>query len=98
MRGLFSDQRTAAGYPSHKTEENAVRGSILQGDVMMLKNLFKRFGKDECGAVTVDFVVLTAGVIFMVLSVFQVLRETLYTDAAAAIASGVETATEFGNP
>ncbi len=64
----------------------------------MLKNLIKRFGKDECGAVTVDFVVLTAGVIFMVLGVFQVLRETLYTDAAAAIANGVVQASNIGNP
>jgi Flp pilus assembly pilin Flp len=64
----------------------------------MLKNLMVRFGKDESGAVTVDFVVLTAGVILMVMSVFQVLQESLYVDAAAAISNGVEQATEFGNP
>jgi Flp pilus assembly pilin Flp len=64
----------------------------------MLKNLMKRFGKDESGAVTVDFVVLTAGVILMVMSVFQVLQESLYVDAAAAISNGVTQATEFGNP
>jgi Flp pilus assembly pilin Flp len=64
----------------------------------MLKKLMVRFGKDESGAVTVDFVVLTAGVILMVMSVFQVLQESLYVDAAAAISNGVEQATEFGNP
>ncbi len=64
----------------------------------MLKKLFKRFGKDECGAVTVDFVVLTAGVIFMVLGVFQVLRQSVYEDAAAAIADGITEATEIGSP
>lgn len=64
----------------------------------MLKKLMKRFRKDECGAVTVDFVVLTAGVILMVMSVFQLLRESLYEDAAASIAANIETATEFGNP
>ena len=64
----------------------------------MLKKLMVRFGKDESGAVTVDFVVLTAGVILMVMSVFQVLQESLYVDAAAAISIGVEQATEFGNP
>jgi Flp pilus assembly pilin Flp len=65
--------------------------------MMMLKKLFNRFAKDEAGAVTVDFVVLTAGVIFMVLSVFQVLRESLYTDAAAAIANGVDQAVNIEN-
>lgn len=64
----------------------------------MLKKLFRHFAKDEAGAVTVDFVVLTAGVIFMVLGVFQVLRESLYTDAAAAIANGVDQAVAIGNP
>lgn len=64
----------------------------------MLKKLMKRFGKDESGAVTVDFVVLTAGVIFMVLSVFQLLRESIYEDAAASIANNIIEATEIGNP
>jgi Flp pilus assembly pilin Flp len=90
-------RRDADRHPAD-TEENAVRGSMLQGDVTMLKKLFKRFAKDEAGAVTVDFVVLTAGVIFMVLAVFQVLRESLYTDAAAAIANGVDQAVNIGNP
>jgi Flp pilus assembly pilin Flp len=89
--------RTADRNPA-TIEENAVRGSMLQGDATMLKKLFKRFAKDEAGAVTVDFVVLTAGVIFMVLGVFQVLRESLYTDAAAAIANGVDQAVAIGNP
>jgi Flp pilus assembly pilin Flp len=64
----------------------------------MLKTLFNRFGRDECGAVTVDFVVLTAGIIFMVIGVFQVLRESLYVDAATAIARGVDQAVEISNP
>jgi Flp pilus assembly pilin Flp len=64
----------------------------------MRKNLFKRFGKDESGAVTVDFVVLTAGIIFMVLSVFQILREAVYEDAAVSIANGIVEASNFGNP
>jgi Flp pilus assembly pilin Flp len=64
----------------------------------MLKNLFKRFKKEESGAVTVDFVVLTAGIIVMVMAVFQVLRESLYTDAAAAISNGVEQAVDMRNP
>jgi Flp pilus assembly pilin Flp len=64
----------------------------------MLKKLFERFGKDESGAVTVDWVVLTAGVMFMVMGVFQILQESLYTDAAAAIANGVDQAVAIGNP
>ena len=35
---------------------------------MKLKNLFARFTKEEDGAVTVDFVVLTAGVVVVAIA------------------------------
>ncbi len=63
-----------------------------------MKQLFRRFARDETGAVTVDFVVLTAGIIFLAIGVFQVLREAIYVDAATAIAGGVDRAVQMGNP
>jgi len=54
----------------------------------MLKNIFKRFKNDESGAVTVDWVVLTAAIVglgMVVMTTIGVGIENLSDDVAADI-------------
>lgn len=51
-------------------------------------NLFKNFANDESGAVTVDWVVLTAGIVVLGVIVMQTIS-TSVTDLAGEIASQV---------
>ena len=44
-----------------------------------------RFVRSEDGAVSVDYVVMTAAVVFMVLALFTVLTETIFSETAQAI-------------
>jgi Flp pilus assembly pilin Flp len=53
---------------------------------MKLLNIFKRFTKDEAGAVTVDWVVLTAAIVGLGLVVMQTITPGI-TGAADVIAS-----------
>jgi Flp pilus assembly pilin Flp len=46
---------------------------------------FTRFLREEDGAITVDFVVLTAAMIFMVMGVFQIITPLAYETAAESI-------------
>lgn len=56
----------------------------------------RRFVRIEDGAVTVDWVVLTATLVALVLSLFTILTQQVYEDTAAAIADNIEeAATEF---
>jgi Flp pilus assembly protein TadG len=57
----------------------------------MLK-VYTRFVRNEDGAITVDFVVLTAAMIFMVLGVFTIITPTLYENVAVGIEAKVEEA------
>jgi Flp pilus assembly protein TadG len=57
-----------------------------------MANRFMRFVQDESGAITVDFVVLTAAMIFMVLGVFTIITPSLYENAAVGIEQKVEEA------
>ncbi|MCJ8333241.1 MAG: hypothetical protein MJH10_03175 [Epibacterium sp.] len=53
---------------------------------------FKNFGKDDSGAVTVDWVVLTAAIVALTVAVFGTIQSntnTLATTAGTAIGSGV---------
>ena len=50
-----------------------------------MNNAIKRFAASEDGAITVDFVVLTAAMIFMVMGVFTIITPMLHEQAAAAI-------------
>lgn len=60
---------------------------------MVFKLIRKRFRDDERGAVTVDWVVLTAALVGMVIGVFDILQRSVYEDAAAGIGqSAIEAA------
>ncbi|MBL8562414.1 MAG: pilus assembly protein [Gemmobacter sp.] len=62
---------------------------------MKLLNIFKNFAKDESGAVTVDFVVLTAGIVGLgILIVSAVTPQVELT--AAQIATDMQNAREIG--
>jgi Flp pilus assembly pilin Flp len=52
-----------------------------------------RFVRDEDGAITVDFVVLTAAMIFMVMGVFTIITPALHEEAAANINAKIEDGT-----
>ena len=57
-----------------------------------MTDFFKRFVRDDDGAITVDFVVLTAAMIFMVMGVFTIITPALHQEAAANINSKIEEA------
>jgi Flp pilus assembly pilin Flp len=54
-----------------------------------------RFLRDESGAVTVDWVVLTAALVGLVLMVFTILTEEIYQNTAQSIAAHVDEAAAF---
>jgi hypothetical protein len=58
----------------------------------VLPRSVRKFAGDECGAVTVDWVVLTASIMFMVLTLFTILTETIFEDVAVAINEDIEAA------
>jgi Flp pilus assembly pilin Flp len=58
---------------------------------MKLLNIFKRFKNDEAGAVTVDWVVLTAAIVGLGLVVMNTIRPGI-EGAADVIASDLEDA------
>lgn len=60
---------------------------------MKLFKLKKNFVKDEDGAVTVDWVVLTAAIVGIGLVVLNIIRSGIY-DAASAIYSSLTSAIE----
>lgn len=55
---------------------------------------FRRFARDECGAVTVDWVVLTAALVGIIMSLFTLLTESLYENAGVRIAADISEAAE----
>ncbi len=65
---------------------------------MKLLNIFKHFAKDEDGAVTVDWVVLTAAIVGLGLVVMQTIRPGIQ-GAATAIDANLDSAAagNFGN-
>ena len=62
---------------------------------MKLVNIFKNFKNDESGAVTVDWVVLTAAVVGLGLIVVNAARPQI-ENAATVIAEDIENATLIG--
>ena len=63
---------------------------------MKLLNIFKRFQKDEDGAVTVDWVVLTAAVVGLGLIVMAAIKPAI-SNLSASIAAEIESADDgFG--
>ena len=56
-----------------------------------MKNLINAFVKDEDGAVTVDWVVLTAAIVGIALAIIAVVNKGL-TNAASSIAKGLSDA------
>ena len=62
---------------------------------MKLINTFKSFANDESGAVTVDWVVLTAAIVGVGLAVMSVVNTRLNT-AANAIGTGIDSAIQQG--
>ncbi len=60
---------------------------------MNMLNLFKRFRKDEAGAVTVDWVVLTAAVVGLGIIVLNTIRPGI-TGAANVIQADLEDAAQ----
>jgi Flp pilus assembly pilin Flp len=59
----------------------------------MLKNIFKRFQNDESGAVTVDWVVLTAAIVGLGLVAYP-----LVSDGVSAQAGGIKTSLTPATP
>lgn len=57
-----------------------------------MTHIFRRFVRREDGAMTVDFVVLTAAMIFMVMGVFTIITPAAYEEAATNINAKVEDA------
>jgi Flp pilus assembly pilin Flp len=62
-----------------------------------MKRMMKRFLRDECGAVTVDWVVLTAAVVALIMVVFSIIQQGSYVAAANGIAGGVTQAVNIGS-
>ncbi|MFN3971874.1 MAG: Flp family type IVb pilin [Gemmobacter sp.] len=54
-----------------------------------LKATVRRFARDESGAVTVDWVVLTAAIVGAAIALHQLLTVSLYQDAGLRIAQDV---------
>ncbi|MFN4203441.1 MAG: hypothetical protein ACK4GM_10335 [Tabrizicola sp.] len=54
------------------------------------------FLKDETGAVTIDWVVLTAAIVTMAMLIFPLLKSPV-SDLAEAIGTNVESAKDFMN-
>ena len=63
---------------------------------MKLQNLIARFRKDEDGAVTVDWVVLTAAVVAVSVGLFAALGPTLQ-GVAGDISEAIETQNDLAN-
>ena len=61
-----------------------------------MKRSVERFLRDEQGAVTVDWVVLTGAVLLMVMLVMTVVDQGAYVAAAQGISAGVTQAAQFG--
>ncbi|TKA94823.1 pilus assembly protein [Cereibacter changlensis] len=64
---------------------------------MTLLNIFKKFHNDESGAVTVDWVVLTAAIVGLGLVVMTAVQGSI-NDAATAITDDIEEATTMNDP
>lgn len=62
---------------------------------MKLLNIFKNFKNDESGAVTVDWVVLTAAVVGLGLIVINAVEQPI-RDAGAQIATDITENTQLG--
>lgn len=62
---------------------------------MKLLNIFKAFAKEESGAVTVDFVVLTAAIVGLGIIVISALQPAI-EDTANSIATDMQEARELG--
>jgi len=56
---------------------------------------FQEFLRDESAAVSVDWVVLTAVIVSMILMLFTILTESVYTDATMAIVDDMGTAVSY---
>ena len=56
---------------------------------MKLTAALRRFARDEGGAVTVDWVVLTAALVGIVMSLFTFLTDEIYENAGLRIAEDV---------
>lgn len=55
----------------------------------------RTFATAESGAVTVDWVVLTAALCGLIIALFSILNESLYEDAGREIAEQIEDAAEL---
>jgi Flp pilus assembly protein TadG len=55
----------------------------------LLRRGLRRFHRDESGAITVDFVVLTSVIIVAVMGLFVVLNEAVFENAAVTISDDV---------
>jgi Flp pilus assembly pilin Flp len=65
---------------------------------MNILNIFKHFAKDEDGAVTVDWVVLTAAIVGLGLVVMQTIRPGIQTAATSINTNLTDAAAgNFGN-
>jgi Flp pilus assembly pilin Flp len=62
-----------------------------------MTRMMKRFLRNESGAVTVDWVVLTAAVVALVMVVFSIIQQGSYVAAASGIAGGVTQAVNIGS-
>jgi Flp pilus assembly pilin Flp len=62
---------------------------------MMSSTFFGRFARDESGAVTVDWVVLTAAVVSLVLLVFSVITRQSVSVGAMSVKNTLEASTQF---
>jgi hypothetical protein len=64
----------------------------MRRTVFSIGRMAARLVRREDGAITVDWVVLTAAMVVMVTAVFITINEAVLTDAASGIADNVEEA------
>jgi Flp pilus assembly pilin Flp len=100
---VFKPKRRSDGTEADPRRPVAVKRKLSKSwereYTMKLLNIFKHFAKDEDGAVTVDWVVLTAAIVGLGLVVMTTIRPGIEA-AADSIASDLDDAAagNFGAP
>lgn len=69
----------------------------MKGLTVRTLHRIRRFAECESGAVTVDWVVLTAAIVGMIMALFTILNESIYEETANAIGDRIRTANDAAN-
>jgi Flp pilus assembly pilin Flp len=83
-----------AKMPPHSASKPTLGARHAERTVMLnletlVKASIRRFARDESGAVTVDWVVLTAALVGIVMTLFTFLTDEIYQNAGLRIAEDV---------